>query len=516
MAASSDDLFQLIKSLKQSEKRYFKIFSSKHVIGNQNNYVKLFEAIDKQEEYDEKSIIKKFRNEKFVKQFSYTKNYLYQFILKSLRTYYEGKSITSKINESLSSVQILFERSFYSRAMKILTKTKQLAQDYEKHELLFNIYAWEYKLWTAIALGEEQQKHLEALKKEREKLITIVQNKYAIKHLSDLEQCLYDKYARVRSDEDLAAYKTIIAHPLLSDYNNALSFEAKMAFNDAHAIFYDVQNKVEQVCQYDEQQLALVDSHPKLKEENLVRYIDSANNALYSYVKLKKFDRIEIIIQNVRALATTKKYQDKISKPIQILIFETTYAVELYYYLHTFQFERGLTLVPEIQKGLKEYKVLLSPHIPLVLAFRLSKCYFYEGQLHKALDWINLVVPKDKSEIGTEVLCFARILKLLIYFDLGESYISLLQSELRSVRRFLTKKKRLHKAEDNILRYMTKISNTSNLDLIEKYWQEFKDSITALIQHNFERPASSFLNILYWIDSKLENKPIKVIMLESR
>ena len=34
---TSDDLFLLIKSLKQTEKRYFKIFASIHVKGEQNN-----------------------------------------------------------------------------------------------------------------------------------------------------------------------------------------------------------------------------------------------------------------------------------------------------------------------------------------------------------------------------------------------------------------------------------------------------------------------------------------------
>jgi len=41
----STELFDLIRSLSQSEKRYFKVYASKHVIGKENNYVRLFEAI---------------------------------------------------------------------------------------------------------------------------------------------------------------------------------------------------------------------------------------------------------------------------------------------------------------------------------------------------------------------------------------------------------------------------------------------------------------------------------------
>ena len=61
----TDDLFQLIKSLDQSEKRYFKIFSTMHIKDSEENkYIMLFDAIDKQSEYDEDEIRKKFKNEK--------------------------------------------------------------------------------------------------------------------------------------------------------------------------------------------------------------------------------------------------------------------------------------------------------------------------------------------------------------------------------------------------------------------------------------------------------------------
>ena len=46
----SNDLFQLIQSLSRTEKAYFKKYTSLHVIGERNNYVKLFNAIEKQKE----------------------------------------------------------------------------------------------------------------------------------------------------------------------------------------------------------------------------------------------------------------------------------------------------------------------------------------------------------------------------------------------------------------------------------------------------------------------------------
>jgi len=47
MAESSkeDSLFQLIRAMTKAEKRYFKL-NSTHVIGEKNNYMRLFEAMD--------------------------------------------------------------------------------------------------------------------------------------------------------------------------------------------------------------------------------------------------------------------------------------------------------------------------------------------------------------------------------------------------------------------------------------------------------------------------------------
>ena len=56
-------LFALIKSLNKSEKGYFKKYANFHVRNNeQNNYTKIFDAIDLQKVYNEPKLIKKFKD----------------------------------------------------------------------------------------------------------------------------------------------------------------------------------------------------------------------------------------------------------------------------------------------------------------------------------------------------------------------------------------------------------------------------------------------------------------------
>ena len=76
-----DTLFTLIKSLKKSEKRYFKTTETKQ---EDTKFIRLFDLIDKQKEFDENKILKKEPSIK-PEQLSNLKAHLYNKILQSLR-----------------------------------------------------------------------------------------------------------------------------------------------------------------------------------------------------------------------------------------------------------------------------------------------------------------------------------------------------------------------------------------------------------------------------------------------
>src|ERR1051326_5972973 len=102
----SNELFELIKSLSKTEKRYFNLFVSRHS-ANDNNCLKLFKFIEKQKDYDEKALRQFFKDEKFIRQLPVTKIYLYGQILKSLTLFHGDKKIETQINDLVLKSQIL-------------------------------------------------------------------------------------------------------------------------------------------------------------------------------------------------------------------------------------------------------------------------------------------------------------------------------------------------------------------------------------------------------------------------
>jgi len=62
----SNKLFNLVKSLSGSEKRYFNIYANNKWGDRQNKYLKLFTAIDQQKEFDEEALKREiYKDEKF-------------------------------------------------------------------------------------------------------------------------------------------------------------------------------------------------------------------------------------------------------------------------------------------------------------------------------------------------------------------------------------------------------------------------------------------------------------------
>src|SRR5437868_4913661 len=106
----SDNLFRLIRSMNKPEKRYFKIYASRHS-SEKNNYMKLFEALDNQKQFNEELLLKKFQKESFVKKFPIAKARLFDTVLRSLDAFHANSSIDAQLKRQLHFAEILYKKS---------------------------------------------------------------------------------------------------------------------------------------------------------------------------------------------------------------------------------------------------------------------------------------------------------------------------------------------------------------------------------------------------------------------
>ncbi|HET6992917.1 MAG TPA: hypothetical protein VFJ43_16395, partial [Bacteroidia bacterium] len=152
----STELHQLIKSMSMSEKRHFKLYSAGHINGDSKNYLRLFDAIDKQENYNEEEIKSGFGEETFIRHLPSEKNYLYQNLLESLNAFHKEKTFLARHANFLISIELLFNRGLFGQCMKLIRKAKAEALLNEKFSLFLVILRWE----TLIYINNEDDKNL--------------------------------------------------------------------------------------------------------------------------------------------------------------------------------------------------------------------------------------------------------------------------------------------------------------------------------------------------------------------
>ncbi|HWY35663.1 MAG TPA: hypothetical protein VNX68_13540, partial [Nitrosopumilaceae archaeon] len=98
---TSENLFELICSLTPEDVFFIKSSSQFHVKGKENKYAILFNEIEKQIEYNEEELIKKFKYSDNLNKFAFLKNYLYNFVLECLeqKNTFVRKKIRSKLTQ---------------------------------------------------------------------------------------------------------------------------------------------------------------------------------------------------------------------------------------------------------------------------------------------------------------------------------------------------------------------------------------------------------------------------------
>ena len=124
---STDPVFLLIKSLEKSEKRNFKLYAKRNYSGEDLKIVQLFDALDKMDQYDEQTLLRKHKNFR-KKQLSNMKAHLFRQILSSLRLIKNEYNIDIQLHEQMDHARILYNKGLYLQSLKVLDKMKDLAR----------------------------------------------------------------------------------------------------------------------------------------------------------------------------------------------------------------------------------------------------------------------------------------------------------------------------------------------------------------------------------------------------
>ncbi|MBX7043995.1 MAG: hypothetical protein K1X85_13950 [Ignavibacteria bacterium] len=498
----TDDLFQLIKSLEQTEKRYFKVFSTMHVKGGESNvYSRLFDAIDRQSVYDEEEIKRQFKGEKFTSQIHVAKNYLYNNILKSLRLYHSENTKLNELMDILRDVQILYDKSLYKQCRKLLDKAKKIAVRYEKHAQILAVLDWEKTLARTSAYAETGEKQLLEYYRDYKKAIEEINNINEYWRLATEVFLLRKKKGEIRNKEDLKRFNQIIKHPLMQDESSALTFLSKTFYYNTKGLYYLTNKDFQNLYLYCGKLVKHIESNEYLfKEDN---YVSALYNLLLVQIELRKFGEAFKTITKLRGIESG-------SVTMRARIFVTSYDTELNLYLRTGEFEKGLKLVDAIEEGLKTYKEKINKESEVLFDYNVAYLYFGKSDLDNSLKWINRIINNKELTIREDIQCFARILNIIVHYELGN--YDLIEYIVKSTRRYLSSKNTLNKFELAVLSHIKKLINTKTDKEKSGIYEDWKHELESMSADFLEIKALEYFDFISWIDSKMQGKQLAEVV----
>ncbi len=502
----SKDLFHLIKSLSKSEKRFFKLTASRRTGGDGTNYIKLFDAVDRQKkEYDERKIVqqeKSIRPERLADM----KNHLYEVILKNLSVYHTNKTLEAKLKNMLHYIEILYEKGLYDQCRKLIIKAKQTAGKHESHLYLLHLLVWEINLMRSQSYFGTSEKNMIEIFAELFETTEKFKNVYDYEHLASKLFIKWKKKGYSRTSSDTTEYAKIINDPLLKNESNALSYPARLSLYFTYSAYFSLQNDFIKSYRYAQKTVQLLEDHPHQAEEKTKQYIAALNNLIIEQFNLKRYAEIPVSIKKLRAVSIK-------SKGMRDTVFLSTNNFELGMYISTGEFEKGLNLVTDIEKELdnKEGIQIMSKEHETILYHNIFQIYFGAGQYSKAIGYLNKILNDTTIDLRNDILCFARILNLITHFELR--HMNLLEYVVKSTYYFLNKRKRLYKFETSVLDFIRKkLPKVITEKELIKAFKELKTEFEEITKDAFEKKALEYFDFISWLESKIEGRPFAEIV----
>jgi len=503
---SSDTLFQLIKSLEKSEKRNFKLYMKRNSGSEELKSIQLFDALDKMEEYDEAQLLKKNKN-LLKQQLSNAKAHLYREILNSLRLIRNDENIDIQLHEQLDFARILYNKGLYLQSLKTLDKIKENARARNQITFLLQVLFFE-KTIESLHITRSMQDRAEQLATEVDEVNDRLQS---ISQLSNLSLELYSWYIRngvARNEKDEIAVQEFFERNLPADVNGCEGFYEKLYLYQSYSWYAYIRQDFLNYYRYTQKWVDLFEKEPFMLAIETSQYIKGMHNLLGAHFDLLNDQKFRETIKQFEDFSESDIVKNNVNNRIQTFVY--LYISKLNQHFIDGTFTEGLSLVPYIEEKLKEYWIYLDRHRILVFYYKIGCLYFGSGDYEQTIVYLNKIINL-KMDLRTDLQCYSRLLHLIAHYELGN--FSLLEYLTKSVYRFMAKMENLSLVEEEIFKFLRKSFNVTP-DRLRPEFEKLVEKLKRYEKNRFETRAFLYLDIISWLESKIQNVPVQDVIRE--
>jgi len=500
---STDTLFQLIKTLEKSEKRNFKLYANRNSSSEELKTVQLFDALDKMDSYDEATLLAKNKGIK-KQQLSNLKAHLYKQILSSLRLIDE-KNIDIALHEQMDYARILYNKGLYLQSLKVLDKMKDLAKKNNQLTHLQQVLFFEKNI-EALYITRSMKDRADHLSEEAD---MVNDSLVLVSRLSNLSLQLYSWYIKngpCRNKEEETEINDFFNSKFNFDPALCRSFYERLFLYQTYCWYAFIRQDFLSYYRYTQKWVDLFEQQPQMLAIETAHYIKGMHNLMGAHFNLTNHQKLKETLDKFDHFCQSDIVTGNANNRIQCFVYRTISFFNKHFLEGSFT--EGLESVPAIEAQIKAYELYLDRHRILVFYYKIACLYFGSGDYEKAIDYLNKII-NWKVDLRTDLQCYSRLLHLIAHYELGNDEI--LDHLVKSVYRFMSKMQNLSVVEEEIFKFIRRSFSVTVRNIkpeLEKLLVKLKK-----VEHNrFETRAFVYLDIISWLESKLENVPVQDVI----
>jgi len=494
MLKKKEQLFHLIKSLNKEEKRNFKLYVKKYSSIKENNYLKLFNAIEKQELYDEASIKEQFRGEAFVKQLTVTKYYLQNLIIKSLQNLHYDETDELKVLAYHHQIAILYRKGHYEICRQIVKKGIEISSENELFLPWIGFLRWEILLINKLNLTEYKASLAKYLD-ETSRLLSWYEITTQGNHLTNQVQILSLNIPTFGSHSK--HYQNLIKkieHLISNTYVELLPLKIRLNLYIPLAQSYLIIADYKKA--FDIYLMIYEDSRNEyVKKELYEQFINILTGLIYSGGALSKIEVVKKTIDELK----------NVSEINPLIRFRKAENLALYPLINcalSGDLYNGLTAIEIVESFLKEYSEIVTPVNYTYAYYYAAYIYFGSGNGAMALKYLRKTDTHHSKELLPNIRLGVKIMEIVIFYE--QNKFDLIESRLRSLQRQLMKDKNVKVFLKSLIRFFNKLislepGSEAAVDLLNNFLSELLE-----LNHREQVMMFIYFDMISWLQSRIE------------
>lgn len=495
---SMDILYELIANMSMAERSYFKRYAGKLTDNGSTNYIHLFDAIAAQSYYDESALKKKFARQKFVKQFSVAKTYLYKAIIKSLKNFNEEAGAQWQLRALQQELAVLLEKGLHAQANKVIEKGIKLSSNYELFSELDSFLNARVYLIMHGYCPVTDKDNVDAVMVKRRKVSAQMDNLLAFENLYQQQHQLNKAVYQVRDGSHLKQYELIFSNPLLDSKNKTLSVRAAYYFHFIRALHFSVTDRRIEFFGEAKQLVKVCLGHPHFTMFDVRSTMNALNLLLESAYFNADWGQMNKALQQLKQLIV-KTERDKIAQ----FIYYSRFG--LIYFDQKKDTKAKVKLIEEAWVMMQKYEQKIPYHIRVNVIVTYASAFLEMGEYSKALDWIELYRQgKKQDEARFDSQSILLMMQLIAHYELNNHL--LVKNIVPNIARFIRKVGQQGNFEKALLAFFNKL--TSSKLAAGKIFEETLAALNALNTGDILNRNRTMHDIFKaFIESKKAKKP---------